>query len=110
MLVCTQRARPVHDLPSKPLSRLPQGGEAQTSSNASCFAMESQQTHQSTSPLPIWEGRGIGPTHTPINRHNRGEVPARFDLFIMPPLDELNMLYSHHNESLPRCLLFESTV
>ena len=40
---------------SKPLSRLPQGGEAQTCSNASCIAMESQQTHQPTSPLPTWE-------------------------------------------------------
>jgi len=37
--------------------------------------VEKQQNHQPTSPLPIWEGRGIGQTDTPINRHNQGEVP-----------------------------------
>ncbi len=26
-------------------------------------------------PFPFGKGGGIGPTHTPINRHSRGEVP-----------------------------------
>ena len=36
--------------------------------------MENRHSYQPTSPLPIWEGQGIGPTYTPINRHNQGEV------------------------------------
>ena len=41
----------------EPLSRHPQWGEANPSSNKT-FPMEIQQNHQPTSPLPIWEGRG----------------------------------------------------
>ena len=41
----------------KPLSRLPQGGEAQTFLKHH-LDLENRHTHQPTSPLPIWEGDG----------------------------------------------------
>ena len=58
---------------SKPLSRLPQGGEAKALPKQ-IIDLEIQHHHQPTSPFPFGKGGGIGPTHTPINRHNRGEV------------------------------------
>jgi hypothetical protein len=39
--------------------------------------METQQNPQPTKPLPIWEGRGIGLTNTPIAQANLGEVLTR---------------------------------
>jgi len=40
----------------------------------------SYRKEANTMPSPFGEGQ----TDTPINRHNRGEVPGRLDLFITP--------------------------
>jgi len=53
---------------TKPLSRLPHGGEAQTSLEQSS-SLENRHNRQPISPLPIWEGRGdsSNPTRRSIN-------------------------------------------
>jgi len=38
------------------------------------IALENQQIFNRLAPFPFGKGGGIGPTDTPINRHNRGVV------------------------------------
>ena len=67
-----------HNVVILPLSRLPQGGEAQTILQPNIDS-EIQSAHQprteaDSMPSPFGEGQ----TDSPINRHNRGEVPPTF--------------------------------
>ena len=76
------------DLMNKPLSRLPHGGEAQTILQQN-IDLENHRPHQprteaDSMPSPFGEGQ----TDTPINRHNRGEVPRIFHQ--APGLGDLN--------------------
>jgi hypothetical protein len=48
----------------KPLSRLPQRGEAKALLKRN-YILANRHNHQPTSLLPIWEGRGIGPSSLP---------------------------------------------
>jgi len=65
-------------------------GQAQLPCEESSIDLENHHPHQprtETDSMP--SPKGEGQTDTPINRHNRGEVPGRFDLFITPPHNRL---------------------
>jgi hypothetical protein len=58
-----------------PLAQHPVGKwrEAKAAMNPN-FDLGNRHSHQPTSPLPIWEGRGDRSLDTPINPANQGEV------------------------------------
>ena len=75
----------IYQSADKPLSRLPQGGEAQTLLQLN-FALANHHNHRRSAPFPFGKGGGIVPTDTPINHANQGEVPLTSTVSFLPRL------------------------